>query len=53
MGDLLQQCVRVSKQAGHGLYHLDKELRENGGVVPWGEANDPDTITEELYKVKV
>ncbi|KAK4121904.1 ferritin-like protein [Parathielavia appendiculata] len=53
MGDLLQQCVRVSKQAGHGLYHLDKELRMSGGVVPWGGRNDPDTITEELYKVKV
>jgi ferritin heavy chain len=53
MGDLLQQCVRVSKQAGHGLYHLDKELRENNGVVPWGMRNDPDTITEELYSVKV
>ncbi|KAK4236189.1 ferritin-like superfamily [Achaetomium macrosporum] len=53
MGDLLQQCVRVSKQAGHGLYHLDKELRQNNGVVPWGMRNDPDTITEELYSVKV
>ncbi|KAF2275416.1 ferritin-like protein [Westerdykella ornata] len=42
MGDLLQQSVRVSKQAGHGLYHLDKELRENKGVTPWGKANNPD-----------
>ncbi|KAF5018004.1 hypothetical protein F66182_10030 [Fusarium sp. NRRL 66182] len=42
MGDLLQQCVRISKQAGHGLYHLDKELRNNNGVVPWASFNDPD-----------
>lgn len=53
MGDLLQQCVRVSKDPGHGLYHIDKELRATGGVIPWGALNDPDTLTEELYKVKV
>ncbi|KAL2018188.1 hypothetical protein VTK56DRAFT_1161 [Thermocarpiscus australiensis] len=60
MGDLLQQCVRVSKQAGHGLYHLDKELRLSGGVTPWGRLNDPDAAdrllhrtTEDLYKVSV
>ncbi|EON68707.1 hypothetical protein W97_07965 [Coniosporium apollinis CBS 100218] len=42
LGDLLQQCVRISKQPGHGLYHLDKELRETKGVVPWSQANNPD-----------
>lgn len=42
MGDLLQQCVRVSKQPGHGLYHLDKELRSTNGVTPWGQANNPE-----------
>lgn len=42
LGDLLQQCVRVSKAPGHGLYHLDRELRETGGVVPWGKSNHPD-----------
>ncbi|KAK7419307.1 hypothetical protein QQX98_003459 [Neonectria punicea] len=41
-GDLLQQCVRISKQPGHGLYHLDKELRANKGVTPWSTFNDPD-----------
>jgi len=60
MGDLLQQCVRVSKQPGHGLYHLDKELRINGGVTPWASYNDPDAsdkllqeTTENLYKASV
>lgn len=42
MGDLLQQCVRVSKQPGHGLYHLDKEIRCAKGRTPWSEMNDPD-----------
>lgn len=42
LGDLLQQSVRVSKQPGHGLYHLDKEFRESKGKIPWGKANDPD-----------
>jgi len=42
LGDLLQQSVRVSKQTGHGLYHLDKELREAKGCTPWGKANCPD-----------
>ena len=58
MGDLLQQCVRVSKQQGHGLYHLDKELRATGGKTPWGDVNDPDAsdkrlndATENLYKI--
>ncbi|KAJ4246528.1 hypothetical protein NW762_013468 [Fusarium torreyae] len=50
MGDLLQQCVRISKQAGHGLYHLDKELRTNNGVVPWASFNDPDKSDELLSK---
>lgn len=41
-GDLLQQCVRVSKDVGHGVYHLDKELRSSKGLVPWHAANNPD-----------
>ncbi|QKD57016.2 ferritin-like superfamily [Fusarium oxysporum Fo47] len=51
LGDLLQQCVRISKQAGHGLYHLDKELRANNGVVPWASFNDPDKSDELLRGV--
>jgi len=42
LGDLLQQTVRVSKATGHSLYHLDKELRENNGLLPWGSLNHPD-----------
>ncbi|KAJ9238777.1 hypothetical protein DTO169E5_4610 [Paecilomyces variotii] len=42
IGDLLQQVVRVSKQPGHGLYHLDKELRCHKGRIPWCLQNDPD-----------
>ncbi|EGY20865.1 uncharacterized protein VDAG_02389 [Verticillium dahliae VdLs.17] len=60
MGDLLQQCVRVSKQMGHGLYHLDKELRSTHGLTPWGCLNDPDSTnqlldqaTKDLYKACV
>ncbi|KAI3571468.1 ferritin-like superfamily [Fusarium oxysporum f. sp. albedinis] len=60
MGDLLQQCVRISKQAGHGLYHLDKELRANNGIVPWANFNDPDksdellrSVVADLYKAAV
>lgn len=60
MGDLLQQCVRVSKQPGLGLYHLDKELRDTQGWTPWGALNDPGAsdkhlqrVTEDLYKVAV
>ncbi len=49
LGDLLQQCVRVSKQPGHGLYHLDKELRDTEGVTPWGRANNPDN-TDYLFE---
>lgn len=44
MGDLLQQCVRVSKDIGHGVYQLDKELRQANGTVPWGASNDPNNI---------
>ncbi|KAJ4076067.1 hypothetical protein NW760_015205, partial [Fusarium oxysporum] len=51
LGDLLQQCVRISKQAGHGLYHLDKELRANNGVVPWASFNDLDKSDELLRGV--
>ncbi|KAH7231055.1 hypothetical protein BKA59DRAFT_549994 [Fusarium tricinctum] len=60
LGDLLQQCVRISKQAGHGLYHLDRELRANNGVVPWASFNDPDKsdqllrgVVADLYKTAV
>lgn len=49
MGDLLQQVVRISKQVGHGLYHLDKELRQNNGVTPWSGYNDPDKSDELLH----
>lgn len=42
LGDLLQQAVRVSKDIGHGVYQLDKELRQNDGNVPWGKVNHPD-----------
>jgi len=48
LADLLQQSVRVSKQAGHGLYHLDKELRSTKGITPWGKANNPDNIDDLL-----
>ncbi|KAK5092228.1 hypothetical protein LTR70_001964 [Exophiala xenobiotica] len=48
MGDLLQQCVRISKNVGHGLYHLDKELRESKGIVPWAHNNNPDSTDEIL-----
>lgn len=51
MGDLLQQCVRVSKQTGLGLYHLDKELRETHGVTPWSAFNSPDASDKHLHKV--
>lgn len=44
MGDMLQQCTRVSKDVGHGVYHLDKELRQTKGLVPWARANNPDSI---------
>ncbi|KOS48066.1 hypothetical protein ACN38_g1001 [Penicillium nordicum] len=40
LADLLRQVVRVSKQPGVGLYHLDRELRESDGIIPWDRAND-------------
>lgn len=43
-GDLLQQSVRVSKQVGHGVYHLDRELRESKGCLPWTLVNNPDHV---------
>nr|KAK5449251.1 hypothetical protein LTR18_002340 [Exophiala xenobiotica] len=50
MADLLQQCVRVSKDIGHGVYHLDKELRQNNGIVPWGHNNNPDSSDTSLHE---
>jgi ferritin heavy chain len=53
MGDLLQQSVRVSKQIGLGLYHLDRELRECEGKLPWSCYNVPhkvDCLMEEVGK---
>lgn len=44
LGDLLQQALRVSKVPGHGLYHLDRELRKHNGKIPWGAANNPDNV---------
>ncbi|KAJ9488131.1 hypothetical protein VN97_g5159 [Penicillium thymicola] len=40
LADLLRQVVRASKQPGVGLYHLDRELRESDGFIPWNRAND-------------
>ncbi|KAJ3079549.1 hypothetical protein HK102_003714, partial [Quaeritorhiza haematococci] len=51
MGDLLKEAVRVSKVPGHGLYHLDKELRSNNGVVPWGSANKASSADELLQSM--
>ncbi|OKL59610.1 hypothetical protein UA08_05210 [Talaromyces atroroseus] len=51
MADLLQQTVRVSKHPGHGIFHLDRELRINQGTLPWGNANDPDAIDTALQAV--
>lgn len=42
LGDLLQQVTRVSKSAGVGIYHLDRELRKYKGRIPWTWLNDPD-----------
>jgi ferritin len=53
MGDFLQQCVRVSKQVDHGVYHLDRELRECDGKIPWAKYNIPDKsdcLLEEVGK---
>lgn len=44
MADLLQQTVRVSKNAGQGIFHLDRELRRTKGNLPWGKVNDPDSV---------
>lgn len=44
LGDLLQQVARVSKTPGHGLYHLDKEIRQCKGDFPWAHANNPDMV---------
>ncbi|KAJ3279700.1 hypothetical protein HK104_001231 [Borealophlyctis nickersoniae] len=35
LGDLLKAVNRVSKVPGHGLYHIDKDLRECDGMMPW------------------
>ncbi|KAJ3072305.1 hypothetical protein HK102_006268 [Quaeritorhiza haematococci] len=37
-GDLVKNAARVSKVPGHGLYHMDKELRSNKGRVPWSSS---------------
>jgi len=50
LADLLQQCVRVSKDPGHGLYQLDKEIRENNGTIPWSSANNPDSTDTYLME---
>ncbi|KAL4919250.1 ferritin-like superfamily [Aspergillus aurantiobrunneus] len=51
LGDLLQQVVRVSKQPGLGIYLLDKELRAQGGLIPWGNMNDPDKHDDVVREV--
>ncbi|KAH8697854.1 ferritin-like superfamily [Talaromyces proteolyticus] len=48
LADLLQQTVRVSKHPGHGIFHLDRELRNANGNLPWGGLNDPDSVTLEV-----
>ncbi|KAL1953373.1 hypothetical protein VTO42DRAFT_2944 [Malbranchea cinnamomea] len=53
MGDLLQQTVRVSKQPGHGLFHLDQELRQHEGKIPWGHWNDPENLEKTIEDVTV
>lgn len=49
--DLLQQVVRVSKAPGHGLFHLDAELRRHDGCLPWAKSNDPNNIDLSLSEV--
>ncbi|KAL4892377.1 hypothetical protein BDV59DRAFT_180589, partial [Aspergillus ambiguus] len=44
LGDILQQVVRVSKASGLGIYLLDRELRDTGVRVPWGDASDPECV---------
>ena len=51
MADLLQQTVRVSKQPGHGLFHLDEELRLHDGEIPWGRLNDPEHMEKTVEDV--
>lgn len=51
MADLLQQTVRVSKHPGHGIFHLDRELRINKGALPWKNTNDPNAIDAALRAV--
>lgn len=51
LADLLQQTVRVSKQPGHGLFHLDRELRRCDGCMPWGKCNDPEMIDHALKSI--
>jgi len=43
MGDLLREAARISKVPGHGLYHLDRDLRISMGKVPWGIHNNPES----------
>jgi ferritin heavy chain len=43
MGDLLKEAARISKVPGHGLYHLDKDLRVSCGKLPWGHYNNPES----------
>ena len=33
----------VSKDVGHRVYHLDKELRQTKGLVSWARAYNPDS----------
>ncbi|TPX67347.1 hypothetical protein SpCBS45565_g03852 [Spizellomyces sp. 'palustris'] len=42
-GDLLREVARVSKNPGHGLYHLDKDILKNKGRVPWTCHNLPES----------
>lgn len=51
LADLLQQVVRVSKQPGLGIFHLDRELRCHDGCLPWGKSNDPEMIDCALQSI--
>lgn len=44
MGDFLQQTVKVTKQSGHGMFHVDEELRRHNGEIPWGRLNGEKAI---------
>lgn len=48
LGDLLQQCVRVSKEPGLGLFLLDSELRQHAGHLPWTCLNEPKMTDKHL-----